>query len=134
MSRDLASVSSHWSAELPLAVVDIDDSQRPTSYVKSPRVRVDLRLCVVIALLDADVSALEDTILPLSRPIRGVDGSSIHEVPIPKGSSILIGVLGSNTNKAIWGEDASEWRPERWLEPMPSTISEASIPGVFSNL
>ncbi|KAJ3478664.1 hypothetical protein NLI96_g9603 [Meripilus lineatus] len=44
------------------------------------------------------------------------------------------GILESNRNKAIWGEDALEWKPERWLSPLPGTIAEARIPGVYSNL
>ena len=34
----------------------------------------------------------------------------------------------------MWGEDALEWKPERWLAPLPSTVADAKIPGVYSNL
>ena len=27
----------------------------------------------------------------------------------------MISILAANHNKAVWGDDASEWRPERWL-------------------
>ncbi|KAH9950796.1 hypothetical protein B0H21DRAFT_681895, partial [Amylocystis lapponica] len=27
-----------------------------------------------------------------------------------------------------------EWKPERWLSPLPSTVTEARVPGVYSNL
>ncbi|EPS94486.1 hypothetical protein FOMPIDRAFT_40741 [Fomitopsis schrenkii] len=76
----------------------------------------------------------KDVILPLSEPIHGRDGTLIRELPIPKGTEIIIGVLGHNTNKALWGDDASEWKPERWLAPLPSALGEAPIPGVYSNL
>ncbi|OBZ77377.1 hypothetical protein A0H81_02561, partial [Grifola frondosa] len=75
-----------------------------------------------------------DIVLPLSEPIRGVDGSMINEIPIPKDTGIMIGALASNRNKAIWGEDAYEWKPERWLSPLPSAVTDAHIPGVYSNL
>ncbi|OBZ67957.1 Docosahexaenoic acid omega-hydroxylase CYP4F3 [Grifola frondosa] len=78
--------------------------------------------------------AKKDTVLPLSEPVLGLDGSMIHEIPISKGTSILIGVTGSNTSKALWGEDASEWKPDRWLSPLPRALEEAHIPGVYSNL
>ena len=58
----------------------------------------------------------------------------ITEIPIPKDTTILVGVMSSNTSKALWGEDAYEWKPERWLSPLPETITEAKIPGVYSNL
>ena len=73
-------------------------------------------------------------ILPLSQPIRGKDGTMIYEIPIPKDTALLIGPLGSNLNKAVWGEDVLEWKPERWLSPLPDSVSEARIPGVYSNL
>ncbi|KZT72982.1 cytochrome P450 [Daedalea quercina L-15889] len=76
----------------------------------------------------------KDVILPLSEPIQGTDGTLINEIPIARGTPIIIGALGSNKNKALWGEDALEWKPERWLSPLPSAVTEASIPGVYSNL
>ncbi|KAI1794335.1 cytochrome P450 [Ganoderma leucocontextum] len=76
----------------------------------------------------------QDALLPLSKPIKGVDGKMIHEIPIPKDTTIVVGILSANTNKAIWGEDAMEWKPERWLSPLPEAVSDAKIPGVYSNL
>ncbi|EEB98095.1 hypothetical protein MPER_02458 [Moniliophthora perniciosa FA553] len=35
---------------------------------------------------------------------------------------------------SLWGPDALEWKPERWLEPLPAVIPEARIPGVYSHL
>lgn len=72
--------------------------------------------------------------LPLSKPIRGLDGTMINEIPIPKGTKIVVGILGSNLNKELWGEDALEWKPERWLSPLPKALTETSIPGVYSHL
>ncbi|KAI0367643.1 cytochrome P450 [Pilatotrama ljubarskyi] len=78
--------------------------------------------------------AFRDTTLPLSKPMRGSDGSMIDRVPIPKGTNVLVGVRACNRNKAIWGDDADEWKPERWLKPLPKTLEDASIPGVYSHL
>lgn len=58
----------------------------------------------------------------------------MKEVAIPKGTELLIGTFGCNVNKALWGEDSLEWKPERWLSPLPRAVTEASIPGVYSNL
>ena len=75
-------------------------------------------------------SATRDTVLPLSRPIHGRTGSLITELPVTAGTEVFIGIQGCNTSKEFWGEDALAWRPERWLEPLPETISEAGMPGV----
>ena len=72
--------------------------------------------------------------LPLSEPIRGRDGSMVREILVPKDTAIIVGIQAANRNKAIWGEDALEWKPERWMSPLPSTVTEAKIPGVYSHL
>ena len=88
---------------------------------------------MVIANLDSRRSR-QDSILPLSEPIRGVNGKMMHEILVPKDTTIFVGILSSNKNKDIWGEDAHEWKPERWLSPLPDSVMEAKIPGVYSNL
>ena len=66
--------------------------------------------------------------------MRGRDGTLISELPIPKGTGLVVGVLGHNTNTALWGPDAKEWKPERWLAPLPDALNEAPVPGVYANL
>lgn len=75
-----------------------------------------------------------DIVMPLGEPIKGVDGSMITEMPLPKGTSVVIGIRACNRNKSIWGEDALEWKPDRWLRPLPETVASAHIPGVYANL
>ena len=77
---------------------------------------------------------MKDAILPLSRPIRATDGSAVNELVIPQGTNIVIGIMASNRDKALWGDDAHEWKPERWLSPLPESVIEAKVPGVYSNL
>lgn len=63
------------------------------------------------------------------------DGITTSSLYVPKGTMVLIGIYSSNRNKAIWGKDAEEWNPERWMDgKMPSTVVDARIPGVYSNL
>ncbi|KAI0779694.1 cytochrome P450 [Fomes fomentarius] len=78
--------------------------------------------------------AKEDTVLPLAEPIRGLDGTTIPEIPIAKGTLLTCNLRACNTNKALWGEDADEWKPERWLKPLPRAVEEARIPGIYANL
>ena len=72
--------------------------------------------------------------MPLYEPIDGLDGNRMNEVAVPKGTGMLIGIRACNRNKRIWGDDAHEWKPERWLSPAPNALKEAKIPGVYSNL
>lgn len=72
--------------------------------------------------------------MPLSTPIRGVDGREVNEILVPKNTNIIISILSANRNPAIWGPDSLEWKPERWLSPLPDTVTGARIPGVYSNL
>ena len=58
----------------------------------------------------------------------------MDSVFIPKGTTVLISVVSCHRNKDIWGEDALEWKPERWLSPLPDSVTKAQIPGVYSNL
>ncbi|KAI0955818.1 hypothetical protein AcV7_006382 [Taiwanofungus camphoratus] len=95
-------------------------------------IRETLRLHPAVTLVIRQPT--KDMVLPLSEPIRGVDGTMMHEIFIPKDTQIIPGILGSNINKAVWGPDALEWKPERWLRPLPSTVTEAPIPGIYSHL
>ncbi|KAI0059674.1 cytochrome P450 [Artomyces pyxidatus] len=38
-----------------------------------------------------------------------------------------------NRDKDIWGADADEWKPERFLSPLPASVAEARIAGIYSN-
>lgn len=78
---------------------------------------------------------IQDVVLPCSKPVSGVDGSVITAIPVPKGTEVVVGIYSCNRNKDIWGEDAAEWKPERWLgDGVPESVTEAKIPGVYSNL
>ena len=55
-----------------------------------------------------------DTVLPLSQPIRCTDGSILTEIPVPKGTTAFANLRACNTDKALWGEKALKFDPERW--------------------
>ncbi|KIJ63129.1 hypothetical protein HYDPIDRAFT_113701 [Hydnomerulius pinastri MD-312] len=78
--------------------------------------------------------ARKDDTLPFSTIIKGVDGNEINEIPVPKNTSIFVSIIAANRNREVWGEDALEWKPERWLSPLPSSVTDAQIPGVYSHL
>ncbi|KAF8621408.1 hypothetical protein AX15_007820 [Amanita polypyramis BW_CC] len=94
--------------------------------------RETLRLYPPVATVRRDTQ--KDIMLPLSTPVEGLDGQDIHEIFVPKGTLVLVSVFNSNRNRAIWGPDAHVWRPERWLSPLPSSVTDAHIPGIYSHL
>lgn len=78
---------------------------------------------------------------------------------MPAGTNVLISILGANRNKDVWGADADEWRPERWLtasgarigagrnvgaefgdeshegaEAAPGSVEGAKYPGVYGGM
>ncbi|KAL5482415.1 hypothetical protein ACEPAI_9009 [Sanghuangporus weigelae] len=76
----------------------------------------------------------KDTILPLQWPIKSTHGKDVREIFVRKGTTVYVSIIGANKNKAIWGEDADEWKPERWLKQLPQNLSDAHLPGVYSQM
>ncbi|KAI0656492.1 cytochrome P450 [Cubamyces menziesii] len=73
--------------------------------------------------------ATEDTVLPLGEPVQ-INGQTQDRILVGKGTPIVIPILAINRDKALWGEDAFEFKPERW-DNLPEAVS--SIPGIWAN-
>ena len=68
-------------------------------------------------------------------PVGALRAGKLPALPVPKGTTLLVGIYSSNRNPALWGADAREWKPGRWLDgKLPDAVTEARIPGVYSNL
>ncbi|KAJ7802929.1 cytochrome P450 [Mycena leptocephala] len=76
--------------------------------------------------------AVVDAVLPLSVPITGVDGTLMHSITVPKGTSIYLGTVAANLNTEVWGEDALQFRPERWTNGKAESVT-TKLPGVYGN-
>ena len=72
--------------------------------------------------------------MPLTQPVHGLDGVDMQDIFISKGTPIVVAIRSCNRNKALWGDHAAEWKPDRWLSPLPEAVIEARIPGVYANL
>ncbi|KAJ7475709.1 cytochrome P450 [Mycena latifolia] len=79
-------------------------------------------------------TARKDVVLTTSAPITTVDGATTTDIPIPAETEMIISILAANRNSAVWGPDCLEWKPERWLSPLPKTVGDAHVPGIYSNL
>lgn len=71
--------------------------------------------------------------MPLSQPLRGINGDYMSEIPVPKDTTVVVGIRASNRSTELWGPDAKEWKPERWLSPLPKAVEDAHLPGIYSN-
>lgn len=72
--------------------------------------------------------------MPLLNPIHLKDGTTVSAIPVPKNTRVVMNITAANRDPTLWGPDADEWRPSRWLEPLPRAVEEAHVPGVYSHL
>jgi len=75
--------------------------------------------------------AMKDDCIPLGKPFTDKKGIVRNEVRVRKGQIVMIPINVINRDISIWGEDAAEFKPERWAD-IPSAAS--FIPGVWANL
>ncbi|KAF8174471.1 cytochrome P450 [Mycena galopus ATCC 62051] len=75
--------------------------------------------------------AMEDDVIPLSKPYADRRGRLYNSISIRKGTMIRIPISAVHHDKEIWGDDSSEFRPGRW-EHIPDAVH--SVPGVWGNL
>ncbi|TFK20912.1 cytochrome P450 [Coprinopsis marcescibilis] len=57
-----------------------------------------------------------DDVIPLGKPITTASGEVITELPIAKGTAVLCSLSYINQSEELWGPDAKEFKPERWIE------------------
>ncbi|KAI0822363.1 cytochrome P450 [Trametes gibbosa] len=70
-------------------------------------------------------------VIPVSEPFVDRFGKVQNVIRISKGTPIVIPILSLNRSKKLWGEDAFDFKPERW-ENLPEAVS--SIPGVWGHM
>ncbi|ESK91018.1 cytochrome p450 [Moniliophthora roreri MCA 2997] len=76
--------------------------------------------------------AARDDVLPLSKPITTLTGEVISELPVGKGTKIVLSIAAYNRNKDVFGTDADIFDPDRWLRDSGERKGPAL--GVYGNL
>ncbi|KAF8523828.1 cytochrome P450 [Gautieria morchelliformis] len=76
-----------------------------------------------------------DNVIPFSKPVTTITGERIHTLTVRKGQRVLLSFDGVNTSRDVWGLDAAEFRPERWLEGRLDEVSpDNKCAGPYANL
>ncbi|KAJ7833848.1 cytochrome P450 [Mycena olivaceomarginata] len=74
----------------------------------------------------------KDVPVPLTYPIQSAaTGEKIKELLIEQGTAVYLGLGAANRSPTIWGPDAAEFKPERWLNPAKP---ESKLPGAYSGM
>ncbi|KAF8342996.1 cytochrome P450 [Cantharellus anzutake] len=74
--------------------------------------------------------AAKDCIVPLSTPITRPDGSTLPQLRIAAGTHIFIPIQTTLNDPDVWGPDANEFKPERWLSPNGVPDGAMEIPSI----
>ncbi|KAK0455344.1 cytochrome P450 [Desarmillaria tabescens] len=73
----------------------------------------------------------QDDVLPLAQPITTSDGKLCSQIPICKGQVVMTSLYSYNRLPSVWGDDAEEWNPSRFLDGRDA--KQISL-GVYANL
>ena len=60
--------------------------------------------------------ATQDDVIPVAAPYTDRRGRTCREIRVRKGDIISVPIQAMNKGRDAWGEDAEEFRPERWEE------------------
>jgi cytochrome P450 len=78
------------------------------------------------AVVETLRTSIQDDVLPLSASIALPNGTSTDRVFIEKGQSIIVPIAAVNRFRAFWGEDARDFRPQRWIDGVSAKAQELS--------
>ncbi|KAF8436007.1 cytochrome P450 [Boletus edulis BED1] len=70
--------------------------------------------------------AAVDDVIPLSKPVRTQSGKFVDHISVTKGTYLSVSVPSINRSTALWGPDAKEFNPERWIreDGIPAAAKE----------
>lgn len=76
--------------------------------------------------------AMEDDVIPTSEPVKLRDGTTVDGgIRIKQGTFVHVALEGMNMLRDVWGEDAIEFKPERWNN-LPEAVKQN--PGIYGGM
>ncbi|KAI0263458.1 cytochrome P450 [Gloeopeniophorella convolvens] len=75
--------------------------------------------------------ASRDDVIPMAFPVFTESGERVTSIPIKRGTMVDISVAAYNRFPEVWGQDAAEWNPERFLNL--DKTKQTSL-GMYANL
>ncbi|CAE6529926.1 unnamed protein product [Rhizoctonia solani] len=75
--------------------------------------------------------AAHEVHVPVSKSFKNRYGVEQSHITMQKGDAVFIPILAMNRVKEIWGDDAAEFKPERW-DNLPEAAKQ--MPGVWGHL
>jgi cytochrome P450 len=76
-------------------------------------------------------SAAQDDVIPLATPIMTKSGKQISSIPVQKGQTIQVSIAAYNRNTSVWGDDADNWNPDRFMNIDKDNMTPV---GIYANL
>jgi len=108
-----------------LSVADLDSMKYLLALMKET-----LRYHPIVGALMR--MAERDDVIPLAISQKTKTGEIIDSIPISKGQRVIMSLFGYNRLKEVWGNDADQWRPERFLEGLEG--NQKTRFGVIANI
>ncbi|KAJ3991866.1 cytochrome P450 [Lentinula boryana] len=75
-----------------------------------------------------------DDVVPLSQPVVSTSGEVMKKIPVMKGQRVHIAIAAYNRSPSVWGPDADQWKPSRYLDSASESKKQQSMIGVFGNV
>lgn len=107
-----------WAIYLLCKHKDVQDKLREEIRAKIPSLAHDITASDLddCHYLQAFCSEVLRLWAPVSLTMRvAAKDTVIAQQVIPKGTTVILAPWAINTSKELWGEDAGEFRPERWM-------------------
>lgn len=73
--------------------------------------------------------AAHDDIIPLSRPYKDSNGQLCNHIQLKEGDIITVPIQAMNKSWEVWGDDAGEYVPERFMKRRRGRCGEDGING-----
>ncbi|KAJ4486289.1 cytochrome P450 [Lentinula aciculospora] len=91
-------------------------------------IKESLRLHPIVPALIRQ--AASDDVIPLEFPVISESKEELSQIPVSKGQRVLVSISVYNRLTQVWGKDANEWNPERFLHE----LKRDTTLGVYANL